>query len=190
MPIKRIVSSTRKVIQKNLPQKKGSELSGLSLPEGPKEPDLDMNHYTILLYGREKIGKTQILSSFPDSLFFTTEPGTKGLRIAEFNADDGGCKNWSIFRRGVELLEEDRSKYKTVMIDTVDRAYDMCLDWVCNERGIEHPSGENNGVEDFGKAWRAVKMEFLEQIHRISQSGRGICFRSSRTSAPERSLTV
>jgi hypothetical protein len=137
-----------------------------------------MNHYTILLYGREKIGKTQIFSTFPESIFFTTEPGTKGLRIAEFNADDGAVKDWDIFRKGVQLLEADPTKYKTVIIDTVDRAYDMCLDWVCRERHIDHPGTDESGEQDFGKSWRAVRMEFLEQIHRISQTGRGICFTS------------
>lgn len=153
-------------------------MSNLALPDVPKEPDRDLSHYTLLLYGREKIGKTTMLASFPDALFFSTEPGTKGLRIFEFNHEDGGTRNWDIFRKGVDLLEKTPGKFKTVVIDTVDRAYDMCLDWVCENRGVEYPGHDADGKEDFGKSWRAVKMEFLEQLHRISQSGRGICFTS------------
>lgn len=174
MPVKRIGVTTKDVP----PKKLGSDLSGLSLPLGPKEPNHDLNHYTILLYGREKIGKTQIFSTFPESLFFATEPGTKGLAIAEFNSDNGGVKDWDIFRRGVELLEADRTRYKTVVIDTVDRAYDMALDWVCDKEHIEHPGTSASGEADFGKSWRAVRMEFMDAIHRISQTGRGICFTS------------
>src|SRR5579872_1467130 len=128
MPVKRIVTPTgpsrkvsaslkgsplQKTISSNGPKKLGSELAELSLPSGPKEPDTDLNHYTILLYGREKIGKTQIFSTFPEALFFATEPGTKGLAIAEFNSEDGGVKSWDIFRRGVELLEQSKA-YKKI----------------------------------------------------------------------------
>jgi hypothetical protein len=150
----------------------------LSLPSKPKEPDTDLGRYTLLLYGREKIGKTTMLSSFPDALFFSTEPGTKGLRIFEFNSEDGGVKNWDLFRKGVDLLIANPDRFKTIVVDTVDRAYDMCMDWVCENRGIEYPGHDADGGEDFGKSWRAVKLEFLEQIHRIIQSGRGLCFTS------------
>lgn len=150
----------------------------LSLPDSPKEPDRDVSHYLLLLYGREKIGKTTWLSSFPEAIYFSTEPGAKGLSVYEFNHENGGVKNWDIFRSGVDLLEKNPGRFKTVVIDTVDRAYDMCLDWVCENRGIEYPGHDSSGEEDFGKSWRAVKMEFLEQIHRIVQTGRGICFTS------------
>jgi hypothetical protein len=55
-------------------------------------------------------------------------------------------------------------------------AYEMCLDWVCRERGIEYPGQDASGQEDFGKSWKAVKQEFTEQIHRLSQAGLGIGF--------------
>jgi hypothetical protein len=172
--IKRVTPTPQRSAPTTSPQQQVT----LSLPDKPKEPDADLNHYTLLIYGREKIGKTTVLSTFPDSIFFSTEPGLKGLRVFEFNAENGGVKNWLIFRQGVELLEKNPGKFKTVIIDTVDRAYDMCLDWVCEERGIEYPGRDDEGKEDFGKSWRAVKMEFLELIHRILQSGRGVCFTS------------
>lgn len=180
MPVKKLVpaSPPKKIVPLKAPVKKVDTVSSLALPDEPKEPDHDLSHYTMLLYGREKIGKTTVLSSFPDAIFFATEPGTKGLRIFEFNHEDGGVKNWDIFRKGVELLEKNPGKFKTVVIDTVDRAYDMCLDWVCENKGIEYPGTDSDGKEDFGKSWRAVKTEFMEMMHRISQSGRGICLTS------------
>lgn len=158
--------------------KKGAAVAALTLPDGPQEPDDNLSHYTILIYGREKIGKTTVCNSFPDSIFFATEPGTKGLRATRFNHEDGGVKNWAIFRKGVELLEKNPGKFKTVIIDTVDRAYDICLDWVCENLGVEYPGKDDQGREDFGKSWRAVKMEFLDAIHRLEQAGYGIVFTS------------
>lgn len=171
----------KKKFQRTRPQSEEEEDSTpgvLALPTRPKEPDTDLSHYTLLVYGREKIGKTTLFASFPEAVFFSTEPGTKGLRIFELNADDGGVRNWDIFRQGVDLLEANPGQFKNVIIDTVDRAYDMCLDWVCRTRGIEYPGTDANGKEDYGKSWRAVKEEFTDQIHRILQTGRGVCFSS------------
>lgn len=138
--------------------------------------DKDIRNYTILIYGREKIGKSTAFSGFPGAIFFATEPGTKGLDIFEFNSEDGGVKDWDIFREGVRLLEGKQHGFHNVIIDTVDRAYDMCLDWVCENRGIEYPGEDSAGSQDFGKSWRAVKNEFTEQIHKLRQAGMGIGF--------------
>ena len=110
-------------------------------------------------------------------LFLTTEPGTKGLYIFEYNADDGGCREWGFIRAAVDMLEKT-DRFKCVCIDTVDRAYDMCLDWVCKERNIDYPGTDEYGQQDYGKSWKAVKGEFLSIVHRILQSGRGLYFTS------------
>lgn len=152
------------------------EFLSIALPTEKKKPLEFLQRYTGLIYGREKIGKTTVLASFPKTLFFTTEPGSKGLSIYEFNSEDGGVRNWEIFRAGVDALctKEARGQFETVVIDTVDRAYDMALDWVCENRGIEYPGHDAAGEEDYGKSWRAVKQEFIEQIHRLEQAGYGI----------------
>lgn len=160
-----------------------AKLSGLALPTSKKEANHNLTDFTILVYGREKIGKTMFFASFPDALFFTTEPGTKGLEIFEFNHEDGGCRNWTIIKRGVDLLEANPRQFKNVVFDTIDRAYDMCMDWVCQKRGIEYPGQDEMGREDFGKSWRAVKQEFISVIHRILQLGMGLCFTSHSTEA-------
>jgi hypothetical protein len=166
MPVNKI--GTRKPIVTRPP--------ALVLPTLPKVRDEDFSHYTTLLYGREKIGKTTVAASWPEAIFFSCEPGTKGLEVYELNAEKGGVKSWEIFREGVSLLEKNPGKFQSVILDTVDRAYDMCMDYVCKTRGIEYPGVDNIGREDFGKSWRAVKQEFIDCIHRISQSGRGILF--------------
>jgi hypothetical protein len=167
-PVKRIVAA----------QPQRENYGELQLPTQAKARDENFNHYTILLYGREKIGKSTLFSSFPEAIFFATEPGIKGLSVFEFNSEDGGVKNWDIFRRGVQLLTRSQHSFKTVVIDTADRAYDMALDWVCENRGIEYPGKDDEGQEDFGKSWRAVKAEFVEQTHLLVQAGLGVCFTS------------
>ena len=151
---------------------------GLALPTTKKEIETDFLRYIVLIYGREKIGKTTLFSQFPDIVFAATEPGTKGISVFEFNAEDGGVRDWAIFRTMVDLLVNTDHQFKGVCIDTADRAYDMCLDWVCANRGIEYPGETASGDEDWGKSWRAVRTEFMEQIHRLRQAGLGIYFTS------------
>lgn len=153
------------------------KVTDLALPTAKKVPNFNLNEYTLLVYGREKIGKSTLFASFPDSIFFATEPGTKGLEIFELNAEHGGCKDWKIFRQGIKLLEST-DKFANVIIDTVDRAYDMCMDYVCAKLGIDYPGVDATGKNDYGKSWRAVRDEFTDGIHRILQTGRGLCFTS------------
>jgi len=158
--------------------KKESSGEALGLPTTKKTVEEDIGIYVGLIYGREKIGKTTILSTFPECMFLSTEPGTKGLEIFEFNAEDGGTRTWELFRQAVDLLEQNPGQFKTIIIDTVDRAYDMCMDWVCQKRGIEYPGSNADGSADYGKSWKAVREEFTTQVHRIIQSGRGVWFTS------------
>jgi len=144
----------------------------LKLPTERKKPDLDPLHYTGMIYGREKIGKTTWLSQWPEILFLTTEPGTKGLEIFEEEIPD-----WTKMLRVVRALEREKT-YKTVAIDTADLAYDMCLDYVCKSLGIPYPGVDASGDEDWGKSWKAVKDEFTDVVARILRTGRGLWFTS------------
>jgi len=143
------------------------------LPTKRKEPDLDPSHYTGLVYGPPKIGKTTFLSQWPDALFLTTEPGTKGLSIFE-----EPIPNWSKLRRTVTALEKEPKRFRTVVIDTVDLAYDMCLDYVCKELSIPYPGEDASGKEDWGRSWKAVRDEFTDVVARILRTERGLWFTS------------
>ena len=184
MAVKRVASKAapKKAAPKRKaasPQRPGKPT--FSLPDKPKKIEEDIRRYMFLIYGREGIGKTSAFATFPDALFLSTEPGSKGLEIFDFNEENGGVTDWGVMRAAVDLLESDKKRFKNVIIDTADRAYDMCLDWVCKAKGIEYPGRSSDGKEDFGKSWRAVKQEFISVIHRIAKTGRGIGFVSHRS---------
>ncbi len=125
----------------------------------------------MLLYGREKIGKTTFFSQFPKTLFLTTEPGTKGLRVMEVS-----CSDWHTVEGAVKALltKEAQDTFEFVVFDTVDRAYDLCLDCVCSERGISYPSED----PDWGQTWREIKRRFASVIERLAHAGYGLGFTS------------
>jgi len=141
----------------------------VTLPTTRKKADSSIQHYKGLLYGREKIGKTTLLSRAKDTLFLTTEPGTEGLEIFEITID-----TWTDMMKAVRDLEEDKSRFQMIVVDTADRAYDKCLDKVCRDLGIDYPGENAEGSIDYGKSWRAVRMEFLKAMHRIIATGRGL----------------
>jgi len=149
--------------------KDGPRPRDVALPTEKKKPSTDIRDYSIIIYGPPKIGKTTFLSTFPDILFFLTEPGAKGLPIYEYNADGGGVVDWDWMRQGVSLLEST-DRFENIGIDTLDEAYRMCMDWVCKEANVKHPHDAN----DYGKTWDAVTTEFASVFKRIQRTGRGL----------------
>src|SRR3990167_9705344 len=135
----------------------------LSLPNEVSEPSNDISEYSILLYGREKIGKTTFAAQFPDAFFLLFEPGGKALSIYRREV-----LNWKDFLGYIKLLKED-DRFKTIVIDTVDLCYKACYDHIMEERGIDHPS-----EEDWGMAWNLIKDEFTRAMATIQKLGRGV----------------
>jgi len=149
----------------------GEKSNGFALPEEPSQPVTDPGQCTILIYGEKKIGKTSLASRFPDAVFIMFEPGGKGLRIYRIPEDDAGCiASWREFKGYLKTLLASK-RFRTVIIDTVDFAYDRCLEHVCQQKGVEHPNEGN-----FGDVWKAIEAEFSKTFNSIIASGRGLIF--------------
>jgi hypothetical protein len=149
------------------------DVGDLTLPTEKKKPCVDFFRYATLVYGRPGIGKTTFATSFPDAILLSCERVSKGISCYDFNADGGGVHRWEIFRKAVELLETDRSRFATVVIDTIDAAYAQAMIYACKKMGIDHP---HDGA--YGKGWDAVKAEFVGTMDRLWATGRGIVFTS------------
>lgn len=147
-------------------------------PNDKKSRVTDLWRWTFLLYGREKIGKSLTANSFPDVIFIPTEPGLKDIECRALTNSDGFIKNWSEFLEAIKCIEENKDKCKVVCIDTVDRAYDMCAEYICNELGIRSLGESSKGKKDFGVSWDRCKKEFLRTIHRLICVGKGVIFTS------------
>jgi AAA domain-containing protein len=142
----------------------------LSLPTHKSKPSSRLQDYSILLYGAKKIGKSQLSAQFDSCLQMMTEPGAKAIAGYQVPVPD-----WKHFRKYVDLLVKDR-EFENVSIDTADIAYQMCLQYVCKDLGIDHPSDE-----EWGKGWAAVRQEFQTQVNRLLHSGKGVMFISHAT---------
>lgn len=92
----------------------------------------------IVIYGPEGIGKSTLAAKFPESLFIDTEGSTKRLNVRRYDKPS----SWEMLMQQVEYTRLNRP-CKTLVIDTVDWAEQMCITSVCAKFG-------KNGIEDFG----------------------------------------
>lgn len=137
-----------------------------TLPKTPSPPYTNLADYKGLLYGVPKIGKTTFFAN-PDCIIYDTEAGTNALECYAVQGE-----SWWTFLEFCAALESDE-RFSMVAIDTVDVLYQHCLEHVCEEHGIKHPSDL-----DWGKGWGLVNKEFQRAIIKLAQGPRGLWFTS------------
>jgi hypothetical protein len=121
------------------------------LPSKQTDGVMQMETCSWLIYGQPGIGKSTFASNFPDVLFLCTETSQRHLKI--YRCD---IPNWETYLKVVtELVAMKPLKYKTIVIDTIDLLYKMCLEYVSKKKGVDHVSDESHG-----KGWDALNQEF------------------------------
>lgn len=161
-------------------KKKKKASVSVSLPSQKTPAKESLSDFNILIYGEPKIGKTSICSYFPEALFLMTEPGAEALEVYKRSID-----TWKDFKEYISLLKKD-TKFKTVIIDTVDNLYQMCFKYMCEDvLYIEHPQDE----KDYGKSWGEIKKEFRNEIANLLKIDKGIVFISHAQEREVNTLT-
>ena len=108
-------------------------------------------------YGIEGIGKSTFASQFPKPLFIDTENGTKTLDVDRFDVP----KNWTTILAYLDDMISDPGEYKTVVIDTIDRAEDLLSVQLCKEDGVASIEKYDKG---FGKGYTALYERFDKDL--------------------------
>lgn len=114
-----------------------------------------------------KSGKTTTAAKFPKALILAFEIGY--LAIPGVMAQP--ITKWSEFKQALKQLKDEQVKqqFETIVIDTVDIAYDLCEKYICNQNGVSAI-----GDMPFGKGYAAAKKEFDENLRAIPQMGYGL----------------
>jgi len=146
-------------------EKTEEPIGKLSLPKYKSERSDSLQDYSILIYGKKKIGKTSLTAQFEDTLALMCEPGGKAQEMYQVP-----CKNWKELREYTRLFIKD-DRFKTASVDTADYAYEFCMEYICKKMVIDHPSDEG-----YGKGWKAVRAEFQAWVTELLHSGKGIIF--------------
>ena len=145
----------------------------------PHQVSRDLRGYSVMLYGTPKSGKTTTACQFPKHLLLAFEKG--------YNAIPGAIakpiNNWREFRNVLIELKDDEVKqaYETIIIDTVDIAYDYCVDYICNQNGVD-----TIGDLAYGKGYALVAKEFDTCIRKILNMDYGLVLISHSTDRVER----
>jgi hypothetical protein len=105
----------------------------------------------VVIYGPEGIGKSSFASDFPEPLFIDTEGSTNLMDVARLPRPT----SWSMLLSQVREVKNTPGCGKTLVIDTIDWAEQMCVEFVC-------ATHQKKGIEDFGygNGYVFVKEEF------------------------------
>lgn len=137
-----------------------------TLPTVKSTPGTDIEDYITFLFGPPSIGKTSFLSHFKDALFLMFEPSAKALRLYQKE-----ISTWVDFKAAIKLLHANKV-YKTVVVDTIDIAYRLCMEYVIKFK----TAGIHPGEDSYGRGWDALKDEFQKTIAELCKTGKGVVF--------------
>ena len=128
------------------------------LPTKKTPPTIQLNRQTMLIYGPSKIGKSTFCSQMENALFLATEPGLTALET--YNVP---IKTWhELLNTAAEILKMDHN-FEFIIIDTIDNAYRMCTEYICEKHKIIHESDLA-----YGKGYALINNEFHRVINKLS----------------------
>ena len=116
----------------------------------------------VLIYGLEKIGKTQLAAEFPAPVFLQTEDGASGdLELTSF----GLLRSFGDVLDALTALASEEHAFRTLVIDSLSELEKLIWAAVCEREGwksIEQP-GFGKGYVQADYAWS----EFIDAINYI-----------------------
>lgn len=113
----------------------------------------------VVLYGPEGIGKSSLAAQFPSPIFIDTEGSTTELIVDRLKKPS----SWTELNQQVEWVKGQAGKYKTLVIDTVDWAERLTIDFVTSRSNKQ--SITNFG---YGEGFIQLEEEFGKFLNRLS----------------------
>ena len=105
----------------------------------------------------------------PDALLLAFEKGYNALPGVKAVDITSWAEMLMVYR---QLKSEDvKAMYKTIIVDTVDIAAEMCQKYVCDQLDVE-----NLGDAGYGKGWSAFSSQFKEVFRGLTQLGYAVFF--------------
>jgi hypothetical protein len=123
----------------------------------------------IVLYGPPGVGKTSWASQSPNPFFLDLDKGTMWLKKVGRNKKK--IETWNDLLGWVRYLHDSEHDYKTLVLDTVDRAEALCHEHVIStvggknkvavktlaEVGGGYGQGYNAAAEEFRRLWAELE---------------------------------
>lgn len=149
----------------------------------PHKVSKDLSGYITYIYGAPKTGKTTLATQMPNALLLAFERGYNA--IPGIIAQD--INTWGEMKTAYRELKkpEVREAYKTIVIDTVDIAADLCQKYICNQLGIDN-MGDGGWATN---SWSKYKKEFEDVFRGLTMMGYAVVFISHETEYTEKDTT-
>ena len=77
--------------------------------------------------------------------------------------------SWETFLKACNELAQGSHNFKTMVIDTIDNAFRLCSQYICEKHNVEHESDL-----PYGKGYALVQNEFYRVIHKLSMLPYGL----------------
>lgn len=118
----------------------------------------------VVIYGVEGIGKSTFAAQFPDPLFIDTEGSTNNMEVARLPKP----ASWSMLLDEIAYIKNE-TPCKTLVVDTIDWAERLCIDFVCAR-------GKKDSITKFGYGEGFIQLEeefgkFLNRLSDLIESG-------------------
>ncbi len=126
----------------------------------------DPTQFTLCLYGPGGIGKSTWASHAEGALFIASEPGLNALEVFQVKVE-----TLKEMGRVYDEIKNGDHGYKTIIVDTVDRVFQMCIDAVCEELGIVYPRGKMGMT-----AWGMINSRFRNWTIQMCNLPYGVLF--------------
>lgn len=113
----------------------------------------------VVLYGPEGIGKSSLAAQFPSPIFIDTEGSTTELTVDRLKKPS----SWTELNQQVEWVKAQGGRFKTLVIDTVDWAERLTIEFVTSRANKQ--SITNFG---YGEGFIQLEEEFGKFLNRLS----------------------
>ena len=135
----------------------------------PHKVSRDLSGYIVYIYGPGGTGKTTLASQLDSALLLAFERGYNALP-GVFAQD---ITSWVEMKQVIRDLKkpEVKERFKSISIDTVDIAADLCEKYICNREGVEKLADL-----PWGSGFKMMKKEFEETFRTIAQLGYALFF--------------
>lgn len=134
------------------------EVKKLVLPTSKTPPRTSLSDLTVLIWGKQKIGKSTFCSQSDGALFLATEAGLNSLDVYQTP-----IHSWDELLEICTVIAAGNHSFRTIIIDTVDNAYRFCTQYILAKYKIDHESDLG-----YGKGWALINNEFYRVLNKLS----------------------
>lgn len=115
----------------------------------------------ILLYAREKIGKTGFAAGAPNPIFLCSEMGTEEYDVARIQITE-----WGQLFTTVDALIADPHDYRTVVLDTLDHLEAVLHRWIL-DNDPKKAASMITAAGGYGKAYKVATENFRKLASKL-----------------------